>query len=307
MKTSWQINPVINGAAQRFVVNQDGYVGLKIAPPFYTGIKSAQYGVFDAANALNIPRIRPRGPSAQAQRGAMVLSNDSFNCKEYPFEMPVDDRQREIYSVSLDADKAAATTAAHIVMTNHEIRVKALIDGSGIANANVGTKWNAAGANPIADADAAKELIRLGCGVTPTDLTTSISVFNVLKEMPSILDKIKYTQKGIVTPDLLAPIFGVSRFNVAGVIENVASEGQATQPADIWGDSVYFSCTNSSQDLMAMNLLRTFLWTFATGRNPVGIKSRRDDDVNSDIHQAFHDADERITGAACGYRLNDVL
>lgn len=307
MRSKWQMNPILTGTAQRFAINQSGYVGLKIAPPFYTGTNSAQYGVFDAENLLNIPKIKPRQPSTQAQRGTMVLSNDVFNCKEYPFEMPVDDRQRAIYANSLDADNAAVTTSTHIVLTNHEQRAKALADGANVAHSVPATKWNAAGANPIADVDAAKEAVRLACGLTPTLMTISVTVFNVLKELPAILDKIKYTQKGVVTAELLAGVFGVNEVAIAGVIKNVASEGQAVQPADIWGDSVYLTVSNEAQDLMALNFARTFIWTQFTGRTPIAVKSRRDDAVDSDIHRAFQDADERLCGGVCGYRLDDVL
>lgn len=308
MKTSWKINQVLTGSAKRFIA-QSPYAALRIAPVLYVAVQAAQYGVFDPLNDLDIPKLTPRAPSTEAKRGYMKLSNDMFGTKEYEFEMPVDDRIKAIYDSVLDADSAASNTAAHIVLFNHEVRVKTLIDGAGIANANVGVKWNAANSDPIADADAIRETIRLGCGMNPNLVTCSVPVFNVLKSHPKILERIKYTQNSMnITPALVAQALGVDMLNVAGAIQNVAAEGQALQPQDLWGDSVYFSVTNPGQDLMALNLVRTFQWTGnGNGRSAALIKSYYDDHVESLIHKAKHDVDERIVCAAAGYRLGDVL
>lgn len=308
MKSSWKINQVLTGAAKRFIV-MSPYAGMRIAPLLYVAVQAAQYGVFDPANDLNIPKLTPRAPSTAAKRGFMKISNDMFGTKEYEFEMPIDDRIKAIYDSVLDADTAASNTAAHIIMFNHEVRVKTLIDGAGIANANVGTKWNAANSDPIADADAIRETIRLGCGVKPNMVTCSEPVFNVLKSHPKILERIKYTQNAInVSPSLVAQALGVDVLNIAGAIQNVAAEGQALQPTDLWGDSVYFSVTNAGQDLMALNLVRTFMWTGNNnGRNPALVKSYYDDITESLVHKAKHDTDERLICAAAGYRLTDVL
>lgn len=300
-------NPILTQTAHKFTQNASEFVGKVLFPTFLTGEQAAQYYVFDRENALNIPTEIQRAPGTGYARSVMKLSDDSYSCKEYGHEEPVDDVEKAKYASALNADNASVTRSTNIVMINHEIRAHALATGGGVTSSTPATKWDAAGADPIGDIDAAREVIHDNCGLDANTMVISRDVFNVLKELPGIVDKIKYTQRGIITADLLAPIFGVQRVAVAGIVTNSAAEGQTVSPAKIWGDDVILAHVNSAQDLKAPNFGRTFAWTRFTGAKGVLVKSYRDEPINSDVHRVTQNVDEKLVGAECGYRLSDVL
>ena len=307
LKSSVVANPVLSITAAKFYADANAFIGRLMAPLFLTGLQAADYYVFDAANFLQVPTNIRRAPGTASSRSFLKLSDDTYHCREYTHEVPVDDRERAKYSNAFDADTAAVRRGTHVLMINHELRVQAKAESAGVPHSGVQTKWDANGADPIGDVDAVKELIRLQCGMAPNRMFISQSVFNVLKELPAILDKIKYTQRGIVTPELLAPVFGVDMVCVAGAVISNSADGQALTPADIWGDNVYLTVTNPSQDLQTINFLRTFAWTQVSGPDGILVTSYRDDPVKSDIHNVAQDMDEKLTGAECGYRLENVL
>lgn len=307
MNSKATANPILTSAAVKFMHNANEFAGRALFPTFFTNEQAAQYYVFDRENALNIPTDIQRAPGTAYKRSVMKLSDDSFSCKEYGHEEPVDDVEKAKYASALDADRASVARSTNIIMVNHEIRCYNLATGAGVTSSSPSTKWDQASADPIGDVDAAREVIHDSCGMDANTMIISRDVFNVLKELDVIVDKIKYTQKGIVTADLLAPIFNVEKVIVAGVVRNSAAEGQTVSPAKIWGDSVVLAHVNSAQDLKAPNFGRTFNWVKMSGRDGVQVKTYRDEPINSDVHRAAQYCDEKLVGAECGYHLSNVL
>lgn len=300
-------NPILTQTAHKFMTNASEFVGRALFPSFLTGEQAAQYYVFDRENALNIPTNIQRAPGTSYARSVMKISDDSYSCKEYGHEEPVDDTEKGKYASALDADTASVARSTNIVMVNHEIRCHALATSGSVTSSSPSTKWDASSPDPIGDVDAAREVIHDNCGLDANTMIISRDVFNILKELAVVVDKIRYTQRGVVTADLLAPIFGVQRVLVAGVVTNSAAEGQTISPAKIWGDDVVLAHVNSAQDLKAPNFGRTFAWTQFTGRNGVLVKSYRQEEINSDVHRVTQNTDEKLVGAECGYLLSNVL
>ncbi len=300
-------NPVMSGVATRFMQDSAGFVGLRLFPAFNTALQAANYYVFDKSNMLDTPTDLRRAQSSVAKRIAMKLSSDTYSTKEYMLEGPVDDRERRKYQNQFDLDAAVVRRVLSGVMLNHEIRVHDLVTNTSlIPNSSPSIKWDGTNPTPIQDVDVAREAIHSATGLEANTMVVSRSTFNVLKELSVILDKIKYTERGIVTPDLLAAVFGVQRFIVAGGLINTANEGQALTIASLWGDDVVLAHVETAQDLMAPNFGRTFVWT----ESQVGaatVKTYRDDPRHSDIHNVQQDTDEKLVGAEAGYLLSNVL
>jgi Phage major capsid protein E len=310
MKSNVTRNPVLTATFNKFVANAAGFVGLTLAPIFRTGEQSAAYYVFDRENMLNIPRLKQRAPATPYERSMMKLSDDQYACKNWGHETPVADEERDKYAVAFDADQAAVKRNAHIILFNHELRVKTLYDGNGVPNAVPAVKWDAytnAASDPVGDVKAAKRVIEVNCGMMPNVMTLSRQVYDVLTEHPKIKELYKYVEGGIISQEMLRKAFEIETLKVAGSIENIANEGQSLNPAYLWGDNVILSVSAASSDLQAPNAARTFVWMGGGGEAGSIVESYREDKVDADIHRSKHFTDEKLTGAEMAYRLSDVL
>jgi hypothetical protein len=85
--------------------------------------------------------------------------------------------------------------------------------------------WDAANGNPIADVARIRSQVKGRTGFKPNKMVVTDNVHNGLMNNAVILDRIKYTQRGVVTEDLLAALFGVEQYIVAGAVFNSAQEG----------------------------------------------------------------------------------
>ncbi|HVY69674.1 MAG TPA: hypothetical protein VHH73_07070 [Verrucomicrobiae bacterium] len=307
MKSTATANPILTQLAVKCMQDPAGFVGLQLFPLFLTAEQSASYFVMNEENFLNIPRNIQRGPGGSYSRSLMKISDDSYNCREFGHEEPVDDRERKKYANSFDADQAAVNRLVNIIRFNHEARVRDQATSGAVPTSSPSTKWDAGGSTPIADVETAKSAIRKGCGLPANVMIVNIDVFNVLKEHTTIVGKIQYAERAIVTPQILAAIFGVDKFLVAGAVENTANEGQALSPSYLWSDSVVLAHAETAQDLMAPNFGRTFAWIGETGPDGVLVETYRQDQIRSDVHRGRQDVDEKIIGAKCGYHLSNVL
>ncbi len=90
-------------------------------------------------------------------------------------------------------------------------------------------------------------------------------MLNVLRNHADILERIKYTQRGIVTADLLAALFGVKRVNVAWATQNTEAEGVAATMSFIAPKAALLTYSPSSPSLMEPSAGYIFSWTGLLG------------------------------------------
>jgi len=309
MKTKAVFNPLLTDAASEYAVNEAEYASSVLAPIFPVKTQAATFPIFKRENLLNVPILKQRAPGSPYQRADLELGSDTYATKDYGIAIPLDDRQTAIYASAFDAERGAMQTNTRIIMLNKEIRVKNLVTGAGVPTSSPGTKWDQANSDPIGDVNAIKEVIHDNCGLDANIAIIPRDTFNILKEHTKITEKYKYTKGGVVTADILAAIFGVSRIVVAGAAYNTAVEGQAMSIGKVWGKSVVFAYANPTLDLNSPSFARTFAWAGYTGGagKEIVVKSHRDEDAHSWIHEMMHDVDEKLVAPACGYHLSSVL
>lgn len=303
-------NPILSGLLANYLVDPGGFIGLRLAPFFPTREQSAQYYVYDVANLASTPKLLERAPGTAYPRTTMKLSDDAYRCQNRGIEIPVDDDERAKYATAFGADDAAMRRIRHIIRINHEIRVRNKLVSSGlVTNSAPSIKWDAysnASSDPVGDVQAAKDAIYGASGMDPNLMTLPRSVYNKLKEHPKVLDKIKYSQRGIVGVEILSEVFDIN-IALANVQDDGAADGQALSLEQVWTDTVVLAVVGSASDLQSPSALRTFLWTAQTGQDGATVESYREDNIQSDVHRAKQHTDEKVTGAGLAYVLTDTL
>jgi hypothetical protein len=301
------LNPLLTGIASRFIATQPT-AGLRIAPVLNTQIHAAEYYIYDAANHYDVPTDIQRGPSSPFKRLSSKLSGDTFVCRDYGIEEPIDKMQLQMFSSIFAADRSAMDRAVNVVLINHELRVRNLVRG--VAQTSTpSVKWNAAsGTTIVADIEMAKAVIRSRIGVIPNLLTLPYDVFVALRQAPELRGYYTNTD-GLITIEQMMVIFGVRDIVVSGTIINGANEGLTPALADIWTDEAFLSYSEQSADVKALNFARTFNWTGADGSGPAGVATFTYDEneIDSRIVRARQFTDEKVVASGAGYYFSNVL
>jgi hypothetical protein len=131
-----------------------------------------------------------------------------------------------------------------------------------------------------------------------------------LQDHEDLLDRIKYTQKGVVTTDLLAQALELDRVLVCNAVQNTAKEGAAFAGSMIAGtNDALIAYVAPNPSIMEPSAAYTFAWTGYTGAGAAGlrIKNIRADLLNSDRVEGEMAFAHKITGADAGtFILNAV-
>jgi hypothetical protein len=109
-------------------------------------------------------------------------------------------------------------------------------------------KWTDPAGKPTTDIEDAKEAVRASIGMDPNTVMLSAKAMKACKANPQILDRIKYTGRDTVTPELLADLWEVERVVVG---KAVTFDDKGTTPADVWGNNAviaYAPATPAGQE-----------------------------------------------------------
>lgn len=249
---------------------------------------------------LRIPELI-RGPSAEYARIKQGFSDDSYSCAEYGLEVPIDDRERDNADKPLNPDEDATNLSTDVLLLAWEKRVIDIVTSTAYITNNTtlsGTsQWSDPNSDPITNIKTGKTTIMKAIGQRPNALIISEDVMDALADHPDIQEKIKYTQKGVVTPDLLAGLLNLDRVLVAYSIYNSAIEGAAESISFLWGKDALLAYINPNAGLKGMTLGKTF------GTVERVTERYREDKVRSDIVRALHVVDEKLVCATAGYLI----
>lgn len=188
-----------------------------------------------------------RAAGTRAVRGRLTASPVSIATDEYAFAVPVTDEDRRFAKSKnappLQPDADAIELATDKIDLKKEIRVAASITSGTWVDGNSGGEdaeggWSASTGNTlIADLTTGRKAIRASIGRDPNVLMIDYATFLAIKEISDITDKIKYTSRDSVTPELLAKIFELDEVLVGKAIYSTAEEtaaGDDFTAAAIW-------------------------------------------------------------------------
>ena len=222
--------------------NRAGYIGLQLAPTIEVATQSGKYPKLELKEILKTKKNAKRASGAAYARDGRQGSNGSFATDEYGAEEPVDARNAAIYGDWWDSEVLAAQGARDQVLQNLEDLVMAKVNGiAGGQQTAAGTAWTThATATPLANVMTAKKAVRNRTGLIPNAMAIEWDRLMDLLECTAIIDRIKYAgfddPKAAVLNNLsiMAGIFDVEHFMVAGAMKNTANDAAAASLSNVF-------------------------------------------------------------------------
>lgn len=292
--------------------NRAGYIGLSMAPAIEVATQSGEFAKRELKEILKPRRTIKRAAGAAYDRGGSQGVSDSFATSEFGHEQPVDSRNAKIYESWWDSELIAAQQARDQVLQNLENEVMTIAEAVSNTTA-AGTAWTThATATPVANVMTAKKAIRDRTGLVPNAMAVEWDRLMDLLQVAEILDRIKYAgfddPKAAVLNNLsiMAGIFDVEHFMVAGAMENTANEAAAASLATVFTKTNAFVFVHSeSRNLQAPRWCNTFHWG-EDGSQIGGVIEEYDEPqsrakiirsrLDVDVKEVYPEACERITG-----------
>lgn len=222
-----------------------------------------------------------RGAGTESAGGDYgVEASDPYYCRKHAFHKDVTPEERANYDEPLDADSDATDFVSQKMLIRREMEWASKffkagvwgkeIEGAATASEGHAVFWDSATSDPIKDITTNSVEMASETGYKPNTLVLSPFVFNALKNHEDILDRIKYTQKGIVTADLLATLFEVDNVYVAWAVVNTATKGATDDVKFIMGKHALLCYSNPTPALKKPSAGYIFAWTGLEGSGAYG-------------------------------------
>lgn len=319
-KNAVHIDAALTNMSVSYIQDEADYIGNRVFPIIPVEKSSDFYYTF-GKEAWFSDEAKPRAVGGVAQRGGYELSQDKYSCTEYAFGHPVYDRVRQNADSQVNVDKRGV----QLVTRKGLIRTERLFvqqffktgvwsnEKTGVAAApgadEVIQFSDYAASKPVKVVDQGREDVLRETGFLPNTMVIGFELFNVLKEHPTILDKIKYTEKGIVTEALLAAVFNVERLFVAKSVVNTAKKGAAASMAFNFGKDMWLGYVNPEPAVDMPSAGYTFAWRGVSEGlgEDVAVRKYREEATRADIFEMEMSVDMKKVSDDLGVFYKNII
>jgi hypothetical protein len=224
----------------------NGLVGERLLPSVKVMKQSDKYYIFGREGWLPEDDNRAPGTVANEIIG-LAVSTDTYYAREHSLQIPVTDEERENVDSPLAPDRDATETVTSKIMLGREVAIKTLVTatanyGSGLSTTLSGAaQWNSANyatSDPISDLRTGKVAVHARIFQEPNTLVVPYQVMAALEDHPDFLERVKYSERAIFSPELLSAILGFNSVVVPGVGFNSANPGATPTLGYLWGKDV---------------------------------------------------------------------
>lgn len=154
--------------------------------------------------------------------------------------------------------------------------------------------------DPMIALDAGREAIRAAIGVYPNTVCMGARVMTALKRNAFILDRIKYTQRGVVTAELLAELLEVERV----VVGKAVTVDQADAATDVWGTDLIMAYTAIGP---VDNAQPSFAYTYEMEGHPLVEQPYYDNQHKSWFYPVAYERAPVVAGNTAGYLIQTAV
>lgn len=282
------------------------YIADAILPQVPVQNESDVYYVYGAD--FRLPETL-RANKAYANMSTWEASTGSYSLEEHSQKDVISDRDYNNADSELQIERYTMERLIDKILLRKEYETQKLLFTTTTFSNNTtlttATSWkyNTTTSAPIQNMLSATSYIVQNSGKKANKAIMSIAVRDALKENPNVYGRIQYTQRAILTEELLASIFDLEQVLVGSAVYDTAKEGDTSSNSGIWGDDClvgYFKAVSLKDATAAVNL---FQRSFGS---PYRVKKWRDEAIEGNYIEVQSMYKPKAIATTCGYLFKSV-
>lgn len=227
-----------------------------------------------------------RAPGTESVGSGWTLTQDEYFAHVYAVHKDLDDQILANADAQLNIDRDAVRFVTNQLLLKRDLLWASTYfgtsiwgtDRTGVSGTPSGTQFkqfDQAGSTPIQTILDSVTNMEEATGFRPNTLVVGPRVHNTLLNHADLIDRIKYTQRGVITEELLASLLGIDRYVIARPVQNTAQEGATDALSFIYGKKMLLTYSNPTPSLMTPSAGYTFSWAGFLGAGALGIRMKR--------------------------------
>ena len=297
------VDPALSNVSIKYM--NDVFIADSVFPTVKVAKQTGKYYVYDKAN-LRINKTT-RAAGSGANEIDFGLTTAAFSCDDHALKEFVADEIQDQADAALNPLIDATETVTEQLLLDRENNIATLLSSTTNLTNNITlsgtTQWSDyANSDPIGDVRTARTTVHQNTFKKPNTIIMGKQVFDMLCEHPQIIERIKYSQLGIVTKELLARLFQVEQILVGEAGSNTAKEGQTDSMSYIWGKVAIVAFIAPQVRLKQATLGYTFTYSQRI------VKRWRDEDREGTYVRVGNDNYvQKIVAVGAGYLIAAVI
>jgi hypothetical protein len=252
-----------------------------------------------------------RAPGTMSRRGGFTLTQDTYSVKRDSFGFELPDEVRDATLEPYNMDRDGTLFATDKVQMAQELDFAATLFTTGQwVDATGYVQWNDYGAStPLALVTTTLDNIEGRIGREGNVLVIGKQVWNALRWHPDLLDTIKYVQRGVLSEDLVASLFGIDELIIGRGIYTATPEGTAEASVTynrIWGKHLLALYKPSAPSLITPTAVYNFVWQRVPNANGY-VRRFREESRELDVLEANSYHDFHVTSSRSGEFLVNIV
>ena len=307
------VDRALTDVSVSFIQDARNFIAMKVFPQVRVRKQSDLFFVYDRGDLLRID-TQKRAPGSESAGSGFRIASDSYFANVYALHKDVADQDRDNADEPINLHIDSTEFLMQDIMMRLEVDWFDTFFAPSIWGADFtpGTLWDVVNSVPIEDISAQIEVITSQTGVSPLDMTFTVSpdVWQVLRNHPEVVDRIKHTQTGIVTEQILAALLGIKEVLIGRGIRNTAVEGATPVVGYIAAvKDALLTYAPASPSLKKPSAGYTFVWIgrSGTGANGPLVKRFRIEERESDRIETSMSWDQKLVSADSGVFFDDVI
>lgn len=307
-----------------YMQSAEKFVAPSVFPRISVSKQSDQYFTYPKGYWFR-SEVRRRAPGTPTPGTGSTRSTGSYYCPVYGLHEDVDDQTRANTDSPLDADADAVSLITTQMLLKQDLLWFSSFFKTGVwtgkgpggssADQDMSASWATASTNVVDDVRKASTAMLKETGFRPNVAITTPPVEDALMANTDLRDRIKYTQQGFISRDLMASAFGLDRFLVTEAIQNTGPEGGtdsfgwAAAAGTANADGFLLLYVPPSPGIRTPSAGYTFTWTGYHGAEALGtrIKKFRLEEIASDRVEIECAFDYKLVSADLGTFIANVI
>lgn len=309
------INVPLTNVSVAYMMDKSTFIADKVFPRVPVQKQSDLYWKYTKSDWRRTD-AQKRAPGTETVGSGWKVDTGQYYAHVWGVHKDIDDQIRANADSYWKLDKDATLFVTNQLLLRRDLDWNAKYfttgvwgkDYTGVA-ATPGTnqflQWSDAASDPIVQFANLQTEFVLQAGRKANTLVLGADAITTLKNHPDIIDRIKYTQRGVVTTDLLASLFDVDRIlvsyasvtDVAEQADGRSQDAAATYRFMSGSKSALLCYTPSAPSLMTPAAGYIFTWNGYLAGNSYGIRMKN--------FRMEHIASDRIEGEMT-YDMNVV-
>jgi hypothetical protein len=314
------VNTPLTNISVAYMQGNESFIADKVFPSVPVDFKSNIYYKYNRGDWFRTA-AQKRAPRTESVGTGWSVTSDSYLCDVQAVHVDIADQDRANQDrpvLDMDRDGTLLVTRDMLLrreldwVSNYFGKSKWTGDadqkGASTASTDQFIQWDRSSATPIEDFATWSTNMQEKTGMRPNVLVIGQRVFDGLKNCDEFIERIKYTQRGVLTLDLIASLLDIPKVLVPAVVQNSADELEAEDISFIYGKDALLCYAAPSAGLMTPSAGYIFEWTgFMGSVRGSRMKKFRMEHLEADRIEAEMSYDMKQVGSDLGIFMYDCV